>query len=214
MTRQLSNLSKKAVEEFKKYPAYYILCTMLARNNKGKRIFSPLEEDIIVNEYFNNGEVSKSVLRENHLTLQSYLVKKEKVFKKLKRNLIDILRKDFNNTLSKREICNFWGDNSFPLKDDLEKIFIKTKIVQKSQSIQEGKQVQQSAKRRGMPWLFLQKEKPVKYSNTMGVYKNADDKMKEIIKKIEKNKREEEIISIMCDKSMAGKILSFLKGKI
>jgi len=213
MTKQLSNLSKKAVEEFKKYPAYYILCTMLARNNKGKRIFSPLEEDIIVNEYFNDGKISESVLKENHLTLQLYRIRKEKVFKKLKRNLIDILRKDFS-TSSKEEIRNFWGNNNFPLKNDLERIFIKTKIVQKSQSIREGRQIQQSAKRRGMPWLFLQKEKCIRYNDTAGIYKNADDKTKEIIKRIEKDKSEEEIISIICDKNMAGKILSFLKEKI
>ena len=213
MQRQLSNLSEQAIKEFKKYPAYYILCTVLARNSNGKRIFSSLEEDIVVNEYFNNDGISRSILEGNHLTPELYYSKKEKVFKKLKRNLIDILRKDFN-TASEKEVHDFWGGNNFPLKNDMKKIFIKTRIVEKSQDIRRGRDVQQSAKRRGMPWLYLQKEKCIKHNINSGIYKSADNDVKEIIKKIEKDKKEEEIINIICDKSMAGKILSLLRENL
>ena len=194
---------------------YYITQAMLSKNFYGKRIFSPLQEDIIVFHFFSPDKEQK-LLVENKLSIQEYTKLREKTFKKLESVICKIVTSDlrtniFSPEAAQKRLEMFWQSKQFPLKNNLKDILIEQKIGNHKDFL-DAKQIQEVASRHNKPWILLKRPKFLsKKTRPRGVYKNADKKTKALIAEIDKEEYEKsKIISITCSEKMAKYLLNKL----
>lgn len=194
---------------------YYVIAATLAENLRGEKIFSPLQEDIIFFSLFSPDKEEK-IFKESKLSLDEYTKLKEKTFKKLESVIFKLVVEDlrsnvFSPELAQKRLEQFWKSKDFPLKENIKDIFIEQEVAP-DKEFQRAKKIQRLASRHNKPWIYLKRTKyPKKTKKLKGVYKNADEGMKELIAKIDEEElNKQKIISITCEEKLARYLLEKL----
>ena len=197
-------------------PFYYITRAMLAKDHYGRRIFSDLQEDIIVFHLFNQDGIKK-IIQQSGFSLKEYEKLRKKTFRKLEKVICELVRFDlkqnvFSPDAAQKELERFWQDKNFPLKENLRDIFIGQEITEGEKEFRGVRKIQDVAEQYQKPWVYLKRPKlSRKKTRPEGIYKNADEKTKKLIAEIDKeNYEKSKIVSIICSEKMAKYLLARL----
>lgn len=196
---------------------WYILQAINVKNDYGKRVFSSLQADIIWFHLFSPDQVGK-VIGQLGLPAGEYQDLRKKTFRKLEDVVCSLVKLDLRqNVLSPKtaikRLARFWEQDDFPLKSRIKDIFIGQQSNAPKKEFRGAKKLQQIARRYSKPWVYLKKNKrPSKPRKPRGVSDNADERVKNLIKKIDReNYERSKLVSIICEENLARYLLRKLE---
>lgn len=215
---KIRNLPPQARKLLEKMPFWYITQGMLATDWRGKRVFTDLQEDIIVFHFFSPQQVPE-LIKENNLSPDEFASLHERTFNKLEDVICSLVKTDLKQNVfrpdrAKKLLERFWQTEDIPLKSKLEKILIGQEFNASRKEFKDARKLQKIAKRHNRPWIYLKKTKPRKQATNKlkGVHKGADDATRDIIKEIEEDKyQRSKLVSIVCEERFARYILKRLE---
>jgi len=191
----------------------YVLEAALAKNSRGRRVFTPLQEDIIVFTFFFPQNIGKLV-KESGLSPDQFAKLKKKTLRKFEHVICTLVKLDLKQSIFSphifcRKLKAFWGKDDFPLKRIITKIFVDCKAEASEKEFKEARGLQNIAERYGRPWIYLKKSRvPVKRGRPKGIYKNADERIRQLIMEIDREEQEKrKLIAIICEQDLAEKLL-------